>query len=275
MGDPGQISQAVMNLCLNAVEAIEGSGTVAVEINRVRLLPGESAVLAAGGDYLELSVTDDGAGMDEATLSRAFEPFFTSKAASGHNSGLGLAMTYGTMRDHHGEALLRSRRGEGTRAILRFPIPESIARAPEPATPAKVQPSVVPIAGRALVIDDEPMVRITICRQLQAEGLSTVEAIGGAEGASLFAQEPGSFSIVMLDLAMPGMNGADCFAQLRKLDPGIPIVLVSGYPRDQDVESLLAKGNAAFLTKPFTRTELVALARQHLRARAPTVATSA
>ncbi len=261
VGDPGQVSQALMNLCLNAIDAIEGEGTVAIRLEPVSLGPGESALLPGGGSFVELSVTDDGRGMDPQTLSRAFEPFFSSKTSTGKNSGLGLAMTYGTMRDHEGEALLRSQPGAGTTAILRFPVPAGPAPVSTPSPLARDVPS----AGCALVIDDEDGVRAAVLRQLQSSGLRTVEATGGAEGVAAFRATPDAFSVVVLDLAMPGMNGAECFRRLRAIDPEVPVVLVSGYPRDQDVESLLAQGGAAFLSKPFGRPDLLALVAKHQR----------
>jgi signal transduction histidine kinase/CheY-like chemotaxis protein len=258
-GDPAQVSQAIMNLCLNAIEAMAGEGSLQLRSSRVVLGAEDSPTLPAGGRYVSIEVIDDGAGMDANTLAHAFEPFYSSKSSTTHHSGLGLAMIYGTMRDHEGEVLLRSTPSVGTTATLRFPeaeAPASEAEAPDNSATHGTA------SGPVLIIDDEPAVRRAMRRFLESARIETVEANGGVAGLQLFRAEPRRFSLVLLDLAMPEMSGAVCFGHLRALDPGIPILIVSGYPKDQSVEALLAAGGAEFLSKPFTALEILSAVRR-------------
>jgi two-component system, cell cycle sensor histidine kinase and response regulator CckA len=262
MGDPAQISQALMNLCLNAIEAMNGAGNVQILSSRVRLGEHDSATLPAGR-YVSIEVIDDGAGMDESTLAHAFEPFYSSKSSTTHHSGLGLAMIYGTMRDHEGEVLLRSKVNEGTTAILRLP---EVDAPPKEFADTETSATHDIVSGPVLIIDDEPAVRRAMRRFLEAAHIETVEANGGVAGLQLFRAAPQSFSLVLLDLAMPEMSGAECFGHLRALDPGVPILIVSGYPKDQNVETLLATGRSEFLSKPFSAADIMAAVRRWRRA---------
>jgi len=263
MGDPAQISQAIMNLCLNAVEAMSGEGNVRLRSSRVVLRQNDSPTLAAGGRYVAIEVVDDGAGMDANTLAHAFEPFYSSKSSTTHHSGLGLAMIYGTMRDHEGDVSLRSTPSVGTTATLRLPEVDAPAAEKHPAETSATHDVV---SGPILVIDDEPAVRRAIRRFLESAHIETLEANGGVAGLQLFRAEPHRFSLVVLDLAMPGMSGAECFVHLRALDSGVPILIVSGYPKDQSVDALLAAGGAEFLTKPFASADMMAAVRRCRRA---------
>ena len=251
-GDAAQMGHVIMNLCLNAADAITGDGTITVRTSTQVLAANDSATLAPGR-YAVLEVVDDGAGMDEATQSRAFEPFFSTKTARQGRSGLGLAMVYGTVRDHHGEVLLRSAPGRGTTAVVRLPLCDAAVPAAQRTTgnlPA-------PVRGRVLVVDDEEIMRRMLRRSLHSAGIDTIEVDGGAAAVARFQAAPGEIALVVLDLAMPGMTGGECFVALRALDPGVPIVLISGFPQDQNVERLLAAGSAVFLAKPFQRDELL------------------
>jgi two-component system, cell cycle sensor histidine kinase and response regulator CckA len=261
MGDPAQISQALMNVCLNAIEAMNGEGSVQIVSSRVTLGEHDTPTLAAGR-YVSIEVIDDGAGMDESTLAHAFEPFYSSKSSTTHHSGLGLAMIYGTMRDHEGEVLLRSKVNEGTTAILRLPEVDAPAKAIADTETSATHDIV---SGPVLIIDDEPAVRRAMRRFLEAAHIESVEANGGVAGLQLFRAAPQSFSLVLLDLAMPEMSGAECFAHLRALDPAVPILIVSGYPKDQNVETLLATGRSEFLSKPFSTADIMAAVRRWRR----------
>jgi CheY-like chemotaxis protein len=259
MGDPAQLGQAVANLVLNAMQALAGQGTVRVHTARAVLGDGESAVLAAGGRVVTLEVIDDGVGMDPEALAHAFEPFFSGKAATSIRRGLGLAMVYGALRDHQGEVQLRSVPGQGTTATLRLPEAE-----PQPAQ-AQRAPAQAPgdgLFGAVLVIDDERLVRAAVRRLLRSQGVECVEAASGAEALEHFRPRPHAFALVVLDLSMPEMSGAECFAHLRRIDATVPILVASGYPKDQHVETLLAAGPAEFLAKPFAREEFLMAAVQ-------------
>ena len=198
-------------------------------------------------------------------------------------------MVYGTVRDHLGEVSLHSELGVGTTATIHLPEVTDVVSAVAPRSepdelepipqvplgaavphPVTFEPSSSGIglprtrvaAHSVLVIDDEPALRRVCSRLLRVSDIPTVEADGGAAGLEAFRASPTSFSMVLLDLAMPGMTGAECFRALRAIDPTVPIVLMSGFPKDQNIDALLAEGRSAFLSKPFPRSALVeALAR--------------
>ena len=261
MGDPSQLGQVVMNLCLNAIDAIAGAGVITIGVSLHELASGERATLAAGR-YLCVEVGDTGAGMTAETLEHAFEPFYSTKSSTSQRggSGLGLAMVYGTVRDHLGEVSLRSAPGTGTTATIYLPaVGEGAAAAAAPREPRAATARVPDLitSRPVLVIDDEEIVRAVCTRMLGAHDVGTRDAAGGRAGLELFRADPGSFSLVLLDLAMPEMTGAECFRALRAVDPDIPIVIMSGFPKDQSVEDLLALGRATFLPKPFQRSALV------------------
>jgi signal transduction histidine kinase/ActR/RegA family two-component response regulator len=254
-GDPKQIGEAVMNLCLHALRSMPGEGTIHLRTGEGVLAKGESALLPAGTPVVTLEVTDDGRGMEPDAVAHAFEPFYETRAAAAARSDLGLAMVYGAMRDHHGEVLLRSAPGKGTTALLRFP---RDCEAP-PSTPPRGEAAAAgQRRGQVLVIDDEPLVRSAIRRLLNADKLACVEAGSGADGLALFGERPREFSLVVLDLSMPGMGGARCFELLREIDPLVPVLIASGYPKDQSVEAMLANGAVGFLNKPADRQEFSA-----------------
>ncbi len=265
MGDPAQLSHVVMNLCLNAIDAIADTGTITLALSAATLASGERAMLAPG-PYLRFEVRDTGAGMTPETLEHAFEPFYSTKTSTLQRggSGLGLAMVYGTIRDHQGEVSLRSEPGAGTTATILLP---TVAVQPVLARPLGMQSSrptlpALTALRPVLVIDDEEMVRKVCTRLLGTEAVASQAAESGHAALALFQADPTTYSMALLDLAMPGMTGAECFRALRAIDPEFPIVLMSGFPKDQSLEELLALGRAAFLPKPFVRSALLeALAR--------------
>ena len=266
MGDPSQLGQVVMNLCLNAIDAIPDAGSIVVGVRLCRLAERERATLAPGA-YVCLAVRDTGGGMSAETLEHAFEPFYSTKTSTSQRggSGLGLAMVYGTVRDHLGEVSLESELGAGTTATIYLPavgVDAAAARRGAQARPSSPPLPELVKSRPVLVIDDEEMVRNVCTRMLRVHDVATQDADGGRAGLECFRAEPTRFSLVLLDLAMPEMTGAECFRALRAIDPAIPIVLMSGFPKDQSVEELLALGRATFLPKPFVRSALLeALAR--------------
>lgn len=264
LGDPDQLSHVFMNLCLNSIDAITGEGRIELAVSTVTVAERERPTLP-GGAYLRVTVRDTGAGMSADTIAHAFEPFYSTKSETTKRTGLGLAMVYGTIRDHLGEVTLESARGQGTTATIYLPtVSEAEVReaTPQPvpvpaAPPTPLTPVAVPKTS-VLVVDDEAALRRVCTRFLRAHDLATTEAESGDAGLAMFKASPSSYSLVLLDLAMPGMTGAECFVALRELDARLPIILMSGFPKDQRIEELLLTGRATFLSKPFRRNDLVA-----------------
>lgn len=264
-GDASQLRQAIFNVVINAVEAVSDTGGQ-VNLRLLRLPAGapppEGLVgpeLEPLGEHLVLEVEDSGAGIPPELRASIFEPFTTTKAG---RQGLGLPAALGVVRGHRGwiavEHLAR-----GTR--VRIGLPACAAEPPALATPIR------PI--RVLLVDDEEMVRRVCIRVLQRAEMTVVEAVHGAEALSLYHANPDDFDVVLLDLVMPVMDGEQTFLALRKLNPNLPVLLMSGYSRAELVGRAIGQGACGFLPKPFTSRDLVAAVREVLDDAALAVAT--
>jgi len=249
-GDPGALSHALMNLCVNAMDAMPGGGTLRIS----------TRTLDGGG--LCLSVEDTGEGMNPEVLAKAMEPFFTTKP-QGKGTGLGLAMVYGTMKAHDGEFELHSLEGKGTTAILRFPA--NRLEAPTPVVVAAPD-TVEDVEGtlRILLVDDDELIRESVAPLLEVLGHTVVTAPGAAQ--ALKCLESGSpLDLVILDMNMPGMSGAEALPLMLALHPGLSVIMATGYS-DQEVAPLLeGRPSVTSLRKPFSLKELrAAIVALHL-----------
>jgi PAS domain S-box-containing protein len=246
-GDAGALAHAVMNLCVNSVDAMPHSGTLRL---RTRNLP---------GGMIEALVEDTGQGMTRDVLDRALDPFFTTKAP-GKGTGLGLSMVYSTVKAHQGRMELESEPGRGTRVHLKFPACPPDAPAAEPARAATGRRPSRPL--QILVVDDDDLVLTSTTMQLEVLGHGVTPVSGGAE--ALRRLEAGlEADLVVLDMHMPGMGGAETFERLRALRPGLPVLLATG--RADPVAMDLAEDSegVTILAKPFTLHDL----QNHLAAR--------
>ncbi len=267
-GDVGQLQQVVMNLILNGAQAIgDRPGMVRVSTNS-RDVPanGEEerdylGTLLAPGRYVSLTVTDNGQGIDEATMSRIFEPFFSTKE-SGY--GLGLAAVLGIVQEHKGGIFIRSKVGEGTTFCILLPTVSDIQSMPEPDT---TLPASTPVDGLVLVIDDEESIRRVISDILAADGIDSLAASTGEEALVLFQAHQEEILLVMLDLSMPGMGGVETFVALRRINADIPILLSSGYSQTEVNRQWLETPPVGFIPKPYQVQTLLTVVRQQLSAR--------
>jgi two-component system cell cycle sensor histidine kinase/response regulator CckA len=254
-GDSAQLGQALLNLCLNSVDAMSGSGRLRIDTGEAALAGDAARALGlADGSYVTVAVADDGCGMDRETQARMFEPFFTTKEL-GRGSGLGLAMVYGTIANHGGAIAVDSEPGRGTTITLYLPAVERPAP-PAPAPKAAVSRT----AGDGaliLVVDDEPMVRTVTRRSLERGGYRVVTASDGAEALERYAEHADSVEVVVLDMAMPVMGGAECFRRLRERAPDVRVLFASGYALEQEARDCLAAGALGFLEKPFAAARLL------------------
>ncbi len=253
-GDAAQLQQVLINLALNARDAMPDGGTLTVTTRHRRLAAVDAARhRVEPGDHVVLEVTDTGVGMDEATLGRAFEPFFTSKP-DGRGSGLGLAMVFGAMRQTRGFVEVTSRPGEGATFSLWFPRAADEAVAPAPGRPAPVV-----ARARVLLVEDDPAVAKVARRILVSAGYPVREAASGPAALAAWAAEPAE--VLVTDVRMPGMSGVALAEQLRARAPGLPTLFVTGHSTE-DIELSDRAAPSLFLMKPFTRDELLgALAR--------------
>jgi len=249
--DATQLRQIVMNLVINASEAIgERSGTVTISTGLVRA---DRAYLDAtlvapelpAGDYVHLEVNDNGSGMTSDTISRIFDPFFTTKFTG---RGLGLAAVLGIVRGHGGTLKVYSEPDKGTSFKILLPCGAAPATAPAVAASAG---DLWRGSGTVLVVDDEETVRGTASRMLQAFGFNVITANDGREAVERFRTAPAEIRAVLLDLTMPHLDGEGTFRELRVLCPDVRVLLMSGFNEQEAITSFVGKGLAGFLQKPF------------------------
>jgi PAS domain S-box-containing protein len=267
--DATQLRQVVMNLVINAAEAIGESGGVVMIATSAR--HADTAYLATTylapnlppGQYVALEIADTGAGMDQATLDRIFEPFFTTKFTG---RGLGMAAVLGIVRGHHGALKIDSAPGRGTTVTVLLPV----ARGPEdshrpgaiddgdarPLAPSGLAPELRRYAPTVLVVDDEQSVREISQRVLERLGYNALVAEDGTAGLALYRANAPSIAAVLLDLTMPQMSGEEVYQTLCQTDPDARVVVMSGYSADEIRMRFPASARLRFLQKPFTPTAL-------------------
>jgi signal transduction histidine kinase/ActR/RegA family two-component response regulator len=256
IGDPGQLSHVLMNLCINAVDAMQGRGLVTISATNVTLDEAQTATIELPqGKYIELRVVDTGKGIAPDVLPRVFEPFFSTKN-SNERSGLGLSMVYGTVRDHGGTVHIESTLGTGTKVAIYLP---SQIRKPASVAPPSVHSVHSSNSRRTiLLVDDEPLLRSAGRRIIRSLGYDALVAANGAEAVAVFRMHLDNIGLVVLDVAMPVMGGRDCFFRLRELDPDIPVLVASGFAKHGGVDELLGAGATGYLAKPYDRDQMSA-----------------
>ncbi|WP_372794166.1 response regulator [Pontiella sp.] len=255
LGDPGQLQSAVLNLGLNARDAMPAGGTLRIALRRKSI----DAAYCSGsrfallpGDYVEIEVSDTGHGIPPDQLERIFEPFFTTKEV-GKGTGLGLAAVYGAVKEHHGELSVVSEVGKGTE--IRLLLPSAKASVQEALVPVPQQP-----AARdnrtILVVDDESEFRALLEAALNNLGYQVITAANGRIGMELYEQHEGEIDLSIVDAVMPELNGMDMLLQIRRRNPEAKVVITSGYSADSSRSDFLEAGASAFLAKPYSITEL-------------------
>lgn len=261
-GDATQLRQLVMNLVVNAGEAIgDADGVIQV---RTHAVDADAAYLAAtfvddrlpAGRYVLLEISDNGPGMDEVTRARLFQPFFSTKFSG---RGLGLAAVLGIVRGHGGAIHVYTEVGQGTSFKVLLPASPT-ALAATPLVPTEASPK--PATGLVLVIDDDPSVRDVAGAILARAGMTVITAADGLDGVAKFSEAAGSVDLVLLDLTMPRLDGFETFEQIRAFQPDVPVVLMSGYSEQDASARFVGRGLAGFLQKPFTAQELTAMVRE-------------
>jgi len=262
--DRTQLETALVNLCVNARDAMPGGGKLSIETRNVTLSKDNitQATDVVPGDYVMLSVTDTGSGMPPETVAKVFEPFFTTKDV-GKGTGLGLSMVYGFVKQSHGHITVHSGVGRGT--TFRLYLPRSDG-APEEV--------VVPLAAalprgseRILVVEDETAVRTSVVRQLQSLGYTVSEAADGRAAISAFEAEHLPFDLLLTDVVMPGSMGGQALAdEVARRWPASKVVFVSGYAENAVLHEGHADEGVTLLSKPFRKSDLARTVRQALDA---------
>lgn len=274
-GDASELQNALLNLSLNARDAMPSGGTLTIGTRTLRVTDEDRAAFPnlERGDYLRVHVTDTGTGMTREVQDRLFEPFFTTKPV-GRGTGMGLASVYGTVTSHKGSVQVETAPGRGSTFRVFLPLIE--ASLPRPSSPSV---AVAPIAPcRVLVVDDEPLVRERLERTLKGMGHRVESARGGWEAIDRFSATREGFDVVFLDVVMPDLNGRDVLQALRQLTPTVRVVVTSGFAQEGDVQAMLDAGAQAFLQKPFLTSALMQTLSEALgpspRASPPAVAAS-
>lgn len=254
-GDEAQLKQVLVNLVGNAADAIgDGGGTIRVTTAQVEVDDDNLGYFQPGGlpkgTYAQLEIVDTGSGIAPDILSRIFEPFVTSKGA-GH--GLGLPAVLGIVRGHNGGVAVYSEPGNGTTFKLVFPMLE-----------AQELPVPVPVTPRlrsqvCLVIDDDRLVRRFARRVLSAAGFRVLEAEDGLDGVELLKSSVDEIHVVLLDIYMPRMAGPEAFREIRKIAPDMPVILTSGFPKEETMVSFAGHRVSGYLPKPYTADQLLDL----------------
>ncbi|MBU4268048.1 MAG: PAS domain S-box protein [Acidobacteria bacterium] len=260
IADAGQIQQVVMNLCVNARDAMSGGGKLSIA-TATAVIGAADPQASAGtktGTYLKMSVTDSGSGMDQDVLTRIFDPFFTTKA-KGQGSGLGLSVVYGIVKGHEGFVTVSSQPGLGTVFGVYFPV----SGKPE----AQEAWTVEPLRGRGeliFVVDDEEDIRNFIRDVLQRHGYRVLLAANGCQAVDIYKVRGQDIALVILDMVMPEMGGEETFLKMKKVNPGIKALLSTGYSQDSRVSEILNHGIKGFIQKPYDFSQLLAKLRQIL-----------
>jgi signal transduction histidine kinase/ActR/RegA family two-component response regulator len=267
--DPSQVDQILANLCINARDAISGTGTIRIETANATVDERASAARPGSvpGDYVRLVVADDGCGMSQETLARIFEPFFTTKEV-GSGTGLGLATVYGIVQQNHGFIEVQSEPGRGTTFSLH--LPRHTGSRGDDALRARA-PSVSPTSRGAetiLLVEDEPAILRMTTRLLEQQGFEVLGASAPAEAIRKAREHAGDIDLLMTDVVMPEMNGRELAEQLLATCPGLKRLYMSGYTADVIAHHGVLDEGVHFLQKPFSKAEVTAKVRAALDAKA-------
>jgi two-component system, cell cycle sensor histidine kinase and response regulator CckA len=266
--DRTQLAQVLMNLAVNARDAMPDGGTLTLATGHRIVRPSDARRQRglSPGAYSLLVVRDTGAGMDEATRSRIFEPFFTTKER-GKGTGLGLSMVYGIVKQTGGYIHVDTAPGRGTAFTIHLPVaPAGLGGAERPPARRRVRSRGT---ERVLVVEDEDGVRAPVRRILLAHGYRVLEAADGPSALRVAEEQPGKIDLLLTDVVMPGMNGGELARRLRRLRPGIRVVFMSGYSAEAVAMHGELSPGAAFLQKPFSVEELTERLRDALEHEQP------
>jgi two-component system, cell cycle sensor histidine kinase and response regulator CckA len=260
--DPSQIEQVIMNLAVNARDAMPGGGHLAIETTNVELDEGYAArhVAVTPGPYVRLLMSDSGHGMDLQTQARIFEPFFTTKER-GRGTGLGLSTVYGIVKQSGGNIWVYSEPGHGATFKIYLPRIEDAAE-----SLTRPQPRIESFQGTetVLLVEDEDMLRSLAYRVLKSSGYTVLEARDGRDALALARSHPSAIHVLLTDVVMPGMSGRELAEQLRSERPEIPVLFMSGYTDETIAQHGMLEPGVVLLQKPFTASSLLRKLREVL-----------
>lgn len=252
-GDPGQIQQVLMNLCINAKDAMPEGGRLLLSTKMVDLdeafCRGHDGLCP--GAFLEINVEDNGEGMGDQVKSRLFEPFFTTKE-DGKGTGLGLAMVYGTVKGHGGAIKVYSEVGRGSVFKVLLPLQKDSL----PISVSVLERKTALGSGTVLVVDDEDIIRELLGEMLEELGFAVISARDGTEALAIYCEQWQEIDVVIVDMIMPGLSGREAFVEMKRINPSVRVILSTGFTKEGAVQETLDEGIAWFIQKPYRLEEL-------------------
>jgi CheY-like chemotaxis protein len=255
--DRSQIDQVLLNIFVNAWQAMPAGGHLYIQTNNEILdkdIAGAHGVRI--GKYVTISIKDTGIGMDEKTLKRVFDPFFTSKDKE-RGSGLGMASAYGIIQNHDGMILVESEKGQGTTFRIYLPATEKPV-----IDELQANQNILVGTETILLVDDEEMILDVGVQVLKKLGYKVLTASNGKEAIEVYQQNRQEVAMVILDLIMPEMGGGETYDRLKEIDPQVKVLLSSGYSIDGQATEILKRGCSGFIQKPFRMADLSVKLRQ-------------
>ena len=255
VGDPSQLQNAIINLSVNASDAMPAGGTLTIKTDTV-FIDQTSAQLRSykmtPGHYLQIALSDTGCGMDQQILGHLFEPFFTTKEI-GKGTGLGLASVYGTIKSHHGYIEVESAPGRGSTFTLFLPLTK-MPSAPKPTSAG--EPSAPPLKRHIVVVDDEQALREMLSELLSWLGYRVTAFADSQEAVDYYAKHQADVDLVILDWKMPGLDGLQCCRKLQEICPQVKVLISTGYCLEEDRQRFISEGATGILPKPYVSAEL-------------------
>lgn len=254
MADESQIQQAILNVCINARDGMPEGGILTIRTENVSLKESfiEKYIGIGSGDYILVTISDTGIGMNEKVRKRIFEPFFTTKQKT-HGTGLGLSIVYEIVKGHHGYTAVDSKLGKGTTFRIYLPAVKS-----QILETVSIEEKELPMGkGTILIVDDEEIIRNLIREILEKFGYKVFTASNGEEAIETYIKMNDRIDIIVLDMIMPGMGGKKTFYKLKEINPRSNILLMSGYKKNGEAQEALNEGALGFLQKPFNIKDLI------------------
>ena len=249
--DRGQIEQVLLNLYLNALQAMPGGGTLTTRTGNVTIDKDQySPYYVKAGNYIKITIADTGVGMDEDIQQRIFDPFFTTKEM-GRGTGLGLASVYGIVKNHEGFIKVFSKKGQGTKFEIYLPASGKAVPAPKKASEKFVEGQ-----ETVLLVDDEDMIIDVGTRMLRKLGYQVFTARDGKEAIRIFTKHQDKIDLIVLDMIMPQMGGGETFDRIKKIKPDVKVLLSSGFSINGQASEILNRGCNSFIQKPFNLQKL-------------------
>ena len=263
MGDASQLQNALLNIAINARDAMPEGGTLTLSTRDVALKEGDLHAFSnqlKPGKYIEIGISDTGKGIDQKLRERIFEPFFTTKD-EGKGTGLGLAVVYGIIRTHRGNINLKSVPGLGTTFSILLPACNPPGREIKTPGTLEIQPAQ---NGHILVVDDDSAIRSLLEKMIKQLGYTVNVCSDGLEAVNFFSRHGSDLDLIIMDLMMPRMGGEEAFKRIRQIDPSAKILLISGYTKNKSIEILMKSGALGFIAKPFHLNEFSKKIRKHM-----------